>query len=329
MNWYYILDGQQYGPVQQTELCDLARKGIIQPMTYVWREGMADWVRWQAIDSQLMPTPGQYPLPPLAAQAAAQNWQGSGGQTPNSELRARARNSLEGNWWLAAGFTFLFYLVSTSLAFLMLFVVMLFPIPIISNLVQNLFTGPLNLGRTSFYMSLSRNWAAQLEQLFDGFKLFGSGFLIWFLSALYVGILTSIAAIPLVFVAVLLIGAHISQFYDPEAFDPDMLTTRTAILLVLTLIPPIVVAIFTGLQISQAYFIKLDRPELGALESLQRSATLMRGNKWKAFCLGLSFIGWIILTILTFGLGLLLLEPYMRTTYAHFYNDLLEPRRNL
>jgi uncharacterized membrane protein len=48
----------------------------------------------------------------------------------------------------------------------------------------------------------------------------------------------------------------------------------------------------------------------------------MKGHKAKLFWLNLSFIGWIILAILTFGIGLLLLLPYFNTTLAYFYEDL-------
>ena len=35
-----------------------------------------------------------------------------------------------------------------------------------------------------------------------------------------------------------------------------------------------------------------------------------------------SFIGWMILSILTLGIGLLFLQPYMNTARAAFYEDL-------
>ena len=50
---------------------------------------------------------------------------------------------------------------------------------------------------------------------------------------------------------------------------------------------------------------------------------LMRGHKWQFFVLCLSFIGWILLCILTFGIGFLWLGPYFQTTMAAFYEDLL------
>jgi len=42
----------------------------------------------------------------------------------------------------------------------------------------------------------------------------------------------------------------------------------------------------------------------------------------KLFLLDLSFIGWMILSVLTLGIGLLFLQPYMSTARAAFYEDL-------
>jgi len=47
----------------------------------------------------------------------------------------------------------------------------------------------------------------------------------------------------------------------------------------------------------------------------------MKGKKGKLFLLDLSFIGWFLLCILTLGIGLLWLYPYILTSRAAFYED--------
>lgn len=42
--WHYIIDDQQHGPVSLNDLQALAKRGAIDEMTSVWRDGMADWV---------------------------------------------------------------------------------------------------------------------------------------------------------------------------------------------------------------------------------------------------------------------------------------------
>ncbi|MGN0187254.1 MAG: DUF975 family protein [Paludibacteraceae bacterium] len=49
----------------------------------------------------------------------------------------------------------------------------------------------------------------------------------------------------------------------------------------------------------------------------------MSGHKMKLFLLDLSFIGWGILCVLTFGIGFLWLAPYISVSHAHFYEELI------
>ena len=50
---------------------------------------------------------------------------------------------------------------------------------------------------------------------------------------------------------------------------------------------------------------------------------MMDGNKMKLFMLDLSFIGWAILCLFTFGIGFFFLQPYMQAiSHAAFYEDL-------
>lgn len=64
--------------------------------------------------------------------------------------------------------------------------------------------------------------------------------------------------------------------------------------------------------------------DLGANESITKSRQLMNGYKWKLFKLNFSFIGWILLAMLTFGIGMIFLVPYMQATEAEFYAELLK-----
>jgi len=61
---------------------------------------------------------------------------------------------------------------------------------------------------------------------------------------------------------------------------------------------------------------------MGAMDAIRRSKQMMDGNKWKLFCLQMRFIGWLLLCILTLGIGLIWLIPYMGVTFACFHYDL-------
>src|SRR6185295_6095600 len=49
MPWFYAHAGQQIGPVADAELERLAREGVVQPTTLVWREGMQNWEAYAAV----------------------------------------------------------------------------------------------------------------------------------------------------------------------------------------------------------------------------------------------------------------------------------------
>jgi uncharacterized membrane protein len=74
---------------------------------------------------------------------------------------------------------------------------------------------------------------------------------------------------------------------------------------------------------SMMHFVMAENPDMSANEAIRESKRLMKGNKWRFFCLQLSFIGWELLAIFfTAGIGLLWVVPYQQAAYAAFYRDI-------
>lgn len=73
---------------------------------------------------------------------------------------------------------------------------------------------------------------------------------------------------------------------------------------------------------SMAYYIKHDHPEYDWRTCLDESQRYMRGHKGQLFCLDLSFIGWELLGILCFCVGILWVIPYQNAARANFYENL-------
>ena len=95
--------------------------------------------------------------------------------------------------------------------------------------------------------------------------------------------------------------------------------TLFILLWTLLLIIPGIIATF---RYAMVFFIVADDEDCGAFEALGRSKEMMKGNKWKYFCLQWRFIWWSLLaTFFTFGIGFLWLVPYMQTAQAKFYED--------
>ncbi len=117
--------------------------------------------------------------------------------------------------------------------------------------------------------------------------------------------------------------ANINQLF--EGFNKFGLALAAYFLMVLFIILWMLLLIIPGiiaaLSYSMTFYIIADEDSIDAMEAIDKSKAMMDGYKWKYFCLGLRFIGWALLCILTFGIGFLWLMPYMQVTNAKFYDD--------
>ncbi len=84
----------------------------------------------------------------------------------------------------------------------------------------------------------------------------------------------------------------------------------------------IVPGIIAAISYAMTFYIMVDDQEISAMDAIDKSKEMMQGYKWKFFCLGLRFIGWALLAILTLGIGFFWLIPYMKVTAAKFYDDI-------
>lgn len=72
----------------------------------------------------------------------------------------------------------------------------------------------------------------------------------------------------------------------------------------------IIPGIIAAFRYSQAFYILADDPSKGVMQCLEESKRIMTGNKWKYFCVNLSFIGWYIVAGFSSGLILTLLNLF-------------------
>ncbi|GIM29584.1 membrane protein [Clostridium polyendosporum] len=92
----------------------------------------------------------------------------------------------------------------------------------------------------------------------------------------------------------------------------------------LLLIIPGIVAYY---KYAFALYILRDNPDMEVTEAIKKSKELVYGYKGKLLLFQLSFIGWILLCIVTFGIAALWVAPYINTATAVFYNKLLELKK--
>lgn len=88
----------------------------------------------------------------------------------------------------------------------------------------------------------------------------------------------------------------------------------------------VIPGIYKSFAYSMTPFLMAEDPTLSARAAMRLSEEKMDGHKWELFCLELSFIGWILLAVITFGVGEIFLAPYMNAAFAAFYRDKISPK---
>lgn len=73
---------------------------------------------------------------------------------------------------------------------------------------------------------------------------------------------------------------------------------------------------------SMSLYILAENKGKSALECINESKAMTDGHKMDLFVLNLSFIGWGLLCLITFGIAYIWVGPYMSATYANAYNSL-------
>lgn len=330
MQWYYAVDGEQRGPFGDAEFLQFVDKNIVRPQTLVWNETMTDWQPFKEVKAGLdqatqssagngAATQGdlvcvecqqqfsresviEYKGMYLCGNCKAAFFQrvqegggtyapaeGGTGETPNASLAADARSALQGNWGMAVSFSFLYMFLS------------------------QLGQIPLQFVKL-FGMLVDKDWMVYFQA--------GTMFVMVFVVYALVGVFqlgSSRFYLDLIRGEKLEIGRLFYGFkYFRRAAGTYLLMMLYITLWSFLLVIPGIIAAFSY---AMTFYVLADHPEMSASEALARSKKIMVGNRWKLFCLGLRFIGWGILAVMTCYIGMLWLLPYMNTSFAAFYED--------
>ena len=103
-----------------------------------------------------------------------------------------------------------------------------------------------------------------------------------------------------------------------KALIVHIITTIFIFIGFLLFIIPGIIAVY---RYSMVNYIMAENPNMDIMDILRESGRMMKGNKWRLFCLQLSFIGWSILSTLAFGIGHLWLNPYIGQAEVSFYHE--------
>ena len=245
------------------------------------------------------------------------------------EIRARAREALRGKWGVAVGVGIVASLLTgggavntaTSSADGYLSVsnlepaIVMLTVATVLSLVAIVIGGAVNLGWYGFHTKLVKGEEVRFRNLFDHFHTIGRGFAMQFMMGLFV----FIWALPML---ALLVGGCIWIVKYGSNFDfytmEEVLTVLIYLWIGIVLLSiPVCIA---KLRYALTPFLMAEFPDLRVMDAIHESKRLMKGNKWRWFCMELSFIGWLLLGALTV-VGLFWVAPYMQTAYAVFYME--------
>lgn len=140
-----------------------------------------------------------------------------------------------------------------------------------------LISAPLDIGIYYAFIKFSRTGEMSVEDMFRGFKSYGSSVLLYVLNSIFVSLWSLLFLVP---------------------------------------------GIIKAYSYAMSPLILADNPTMSQDAARRESIRLMKGNKWRYFCLEMSFFGWIILGILSLGVLYIWLTPYMAAAEVAFYEDL-------
>ncbi len=190
-------------------------------------------------------------------------------------------------------------------------------------------SSPVAIGYLKYNLDLiDGKRQTELGTLFSFFKRsYGKTILVHILY----GLIGFACTIPLAAIAVLLAWFSKGAFLELMRGDLAQIFTLmlAALILLVASILTAVLKVVVQYRYHYASMILAEYPEIGVFDAFRSSASMMRGNKWKLFCLQISFIGWILLVLLCAcctcgigGIGMILLMPYMNAANAAFYDEI-------
>ena len=97
-----------------------------------------------------------------------------------------------------------------------------------------------------------------------------------------------------------------------------LVTLRVFFGMMLFIIPGIIAAYSHAM----VYHILAENPDMTVREAMAESRRIMKGNKFRLFCLQFSFIGWNLLVVITLGIAGLWVMPYEQAAMAAFYREI-------
>lgn len=234
----------------------------------------------------------------------------------SSDFRTEARRKLLGKWGKCACIMLAFVLISFFINFIESFL----PDSIkwIGQIIDIIIDIPMAFGLTFAFLKLFKDEEVKaFDFLKLGFSNFGRSWGVAFQTFLKM----VLPAISVIFSYILVLFS-ISMGIMVVPYASSSVSCISIVILVIgsiLLISSIIWAVTKSYYYQLAYLISIENEDMIPADAVSESEKLMSGKRASLFCLQLSFIGWAILTAITFGIGILWLVPYVQFATIAFY----------
>lgn len=224
-------------------------------------------------------------------------------------LKQLARQNLLGKYKTAIFAIFIIGAVTTALTLPFYFLIYnnnsIFAtmISYIATFIISIISSMFAVGYSYMFLNMARDREYKLSDILFAFTHYADRFIIAIFILLIIQTIFSIPAIAA------------NYLLDESAFS-------TIVVYGLSFVGDIA-SLILNLVYGLAYMIMLDDSSISPIKALNLSASMMKGQKKRAFLIVLSFIGWVILGIMSLFFGYLWIAPYMQSTMVFFYLDLM------
>lgn len=232
----------------------------------------------------------------------------------SAELKSLAKEHMFGKYGVSIGATLV---VSLITGFISMFSTIFLDTTTVIGLILNflisfiisVLTGLFVSGEAYFYLKIACGQQVTFSDIFYGLKLFPNKAV---LIQLFLAVWIYVAMLPMTIISYLVIknpsSAVLMLFYS------------------LSMILYMVVSVVISIVYAQVFYLLHDFPNYSTKELIVMSRKIMKSSMGRYFYLTVSFIPLILLGILSCGIALLWIVPYMNTTYAEFFLDLMKKK---
>ena len=245
----------------------------------------------------------------------------------SSDFRAKAREILNGKWGKAALITLVYMIINFCISFVREYTSN--SIGLIISIAYYIISVPLTFGLTMSFVNLSKDKeVGYLDYFSSGFSNFTKSWgitirmflklLVPFI-ALIVSIMLFIGGTSALYTSDLLNRAKAASLGTVASASTSGAHVGIMVICSILIIVSYIWIFLKSYYFQLSFIIAADDETISSKDAVEKSRELMTGNRFKLFCLQLSFIGWAFLTGLTFGIGFLWVFPYMQVSIIAFY----------